>query len=268
MPSRQSSRHQHERRARAFSYLDDLEDPQLPVDRHYTLTLMLAVARSHVDRAPFPPAADPTRELQEILDRLLCPNCMKPHRRTKIFCGDQCEQEAQAVRQIRKRLADGRIAKSDCQEGIGQKLIQIVAGGYPSARKLDPKLRNHVLDRDKRICQICQKPGNQIDHIEGSANDPPNLRVLCASCNRGRVLEAMRPSTSEDVAPMRDIFSRLALRIAAPQPIRLCDSEEWRSTWGFVRTERRRLLQELDEMEDSEFEDVDGYLTHAMGNDD
>lgn len=268
MPLRQPPERKRTNRISEIAHLDGVRDPLLSIDRQYTLALMHQVERMRADGASYPPAADPSRELQQLLDNLLCPNCMNAHRRANIFCGDQCTQEAQAVRHIRKCVADGRIAKPDCQEGIGQKLIQIISGGYPSERQLTSKLRNQVLERDKRICQICRMSGNEIDHIEGSSNDPTNLRVLCASCNRRRVLQAMRPTTTDDAIYMQGIFSRLALRIAAPEPVRLCDRDDWERTWGFVKSERRRTLREIEEIEDSEFEDVDGYLAHAMDEDD
>jgi len=268
MLSRQPPARKRARRSSELAYLEDFNDPLLPADRQYTLSLMREVERIRAARVTFPPAADPTDELREILGNLLCPNCRKSHQREKIFCGDQCQQEAQAVRHIRNAVADGRIRAHDQQEGIGHKLIQIVAGGYPSERKLSQKLRKQVLERDKRTCQICRNPGDQIDHIDGSANDPSNLRVLCSSCNRGLVLRTMAPTTGEGATWIQGILARLALRIAAPKPLYLCDGDDWARTWPILRSERRRVLREFEEIEDSEFEDVDGYLAHAMGKDD
>lgn len=268
MPSRQPPARNRARRSSELAYLNDFNDPGLPADRQYTLSLMLEVERIREAHYPFPPAADATDEMREILDSSLCPNCRKSHQRAKIFCGDQCEQEAQVVRHIRNVVADGRIRLPDRQEGIGHKLIQIVAGGYPSERKLSPKLRMQVLERDRRICQICRSPGDQIDHIDGNANDPSNLRVLCSSCNRGLVLRNMAPTIAEDATWIQGILSRLALRIAAPQPLYLCDGDDWARTWPLLRSERRRVLREIEEMEDCEFEDEDSYLAHAMGKDD
>lgn len=268
MPSRQPPVRKRAHRSSDLAYLEDFNDPLIPADRQYTLSLMREVERIRAALGPFPPAVDPTEELREILDNLLCPNCRKSHQRDKVFCCDQCQQEAQAVRYIRNAVADGRIRAPDQQEGIGHKLIQIVAGGYPSERRLSPKLRKQVLERDSRICQICRNPGDQIDHMDGSANDPSNLRVLCGSCNRGLVLGRMVPTTGEAATLIQAILSRLALRIAAPKPLSLCDGDDWAQTWPILRSERRRVLREIEEMEDSEFEDVDGYLAHAMGKDD
>lgn len=52
----------------------------------------------------------------------------------------------------------------------------------------------------------------------------------------------------------------MAKRIAAPSPTFLCDAELWNKCQSGISGARRRLLRELEEEEDSEFEDVDGYL--------
>jgi 5-methylcytosine-specific restriction endonuclease McrA len=54
-------------------------------------------------------------------------------------------------------------------------------------------LRFEILKRD-RVCQLCGVGRNdavlEVDHIvprsKGGSNDPDNLQVLCARCNRGK----------------------------------------------------------------------------------
>ena len=48
-------------------------------------------------------------------------------------------------------------------------------------------MREHVLERDKRICQVCGATEHvEVAHIipwPGGPTDASNLRVLCRSCN-------------------------------------------------------------------------------------
>ena len=49
-------------------------------------------------------------------------------------------------------------------------------------------LRAEVIIRDGRRCQLCGAPATDVDHVipvsQGGADDPTNLRALCAHCNR------------------------------------------------------------------------------------
>ena len=54
--------------------------------------------------------------------------------------------------------------------------------------KIDPAVRQYVLDRDKHQCQSCgSRDRLEIDHIKslaaGGSNDISNLQTLCRSCN-------------------------------------------------------------------------------------
>ena len=66
----------------------------------------------------------------------------------------------------------------------------------PNYQNFDPvgeSLRYEILTRD-RVCQLCGATREQerleVDHIvprsKGGTNDPDNLQVLCAPCNRGK----------------------------------------------------------------------------------
>lgn len=59
-------------------------------------------------------------------------------------------------------------------------------------KRMTPKLRRKIMERDHYTCQICGKRmpdgvGLQIDHIvpvsKGGKSVPSNLRVLCSKCN-------------------------------------------------------------------------------------
>ena len=61
--------------------------------------------------------------------------------------------------------------------------------GYDS---LWVKLREHILRRDKHLCQPCLRTGritsaNQVDHItpkaKGGTDDPSNLQAICSPCH-------------------------------------------------------------------------------------
>lgn len=54
--------------------------------------------------------------------------------------------------------------------------------------KIDPAVRQFVLDRDNHQCQSCgSRDRLEIDHIKslaaGGSNDISNLQTLCRSCN-------------------------------------------------------------------------------------
>lgn len=245
-----------------------IRDSEVPIERDYALALMGCVKRAVMANDTTTSSADERIGLDRLIDELRCPNCLKRHSRTKIYCCDQCEDEAQVVRLVRNAIADGRIENAESQVGIGQKLLQIIQGGYPTERILRPALRRQIFDRDGRVCRICGKPGDQIDHISGSSNDPTNLRVVCGPCNRLRVTHSMVPMSIESADFVGSILDRLAVRIAAPEPLQTSDRPEWTRTWIAVRTGRRAILRAQEEEDDSEFEDVDGRLADAMNKDD
>ena len=243
----------------------------LTPDREYALSLMGMVEELRELGGPYPPGVMFEAEADRLADSLRCVECgERPvSAQRPLFCSDLCQQNASVVRYVRKAMTDGRAAFSDQQEGIGQKLMQIVKGGYPAAeRKIPAKLRAQILERDQRTCQICGKPGDEIDHIAGSANDPSNLRVTCGACNRSRVFDAMRPATDDEKKMLAQVLGALALRIAAPEATKLCDHEAWESWWRGISGTRREVMREIEEAEESDFEDVDGYLAHTMSKDD
>ena len=68
---------------------------------------------------------------------------------------------------------------------------------YPSQRnrRVTPKMKVLVLERDNYTCQMCGKTVRdgvklEVDHIhpfsKGGSDDISNLRTLCQECNRGK----------------------------------------------------------------------------------
>ena len=84
-----------------------------------------------------------------------------------------------------------------CEQKIGEFLSSRGLSTWDySLLSFDPvgeSLRYEILTRD-RVCQLCGTTKEQerleVDHIvprsKGGTNDPGNLQVLCAPCNRGK----------------------------------------------------------------------------------
>ena len=87
--------------------------------------------------------------------------------------------------------------RATCERKIAEFLSQRGVGAWSqSALNIEPlgeSLRFQILKRD-RVCQLCGNTKNderlEVDHIvprsKGGTNDPSNLQVLCAPCNRGK----------------------------------------------------------------------------------
>ena len=98
--------------------------------------------------------------------KLDCVNCDKKLRHAKLYCGDYCQQFAITVRYARKAIDEGRIIKSDVQEGIGMRMLMLSGGGYPTdKRALTKQEREAILIRDRRKCQECGRKATQVDQI-------------------------------------------------------------------------------------------------------
>lgn len=62
-------------------------------------------------------------------------------------------------------------------------------------------IRRCILRRDKYTCQLCHKPGYEVDHIieladGGSFHEWSNLRCLCESCHKTKTI-LMRKARAE-----------------------------------------------------------------------
>jgi 5-methylcytosine-specific restriction endonuclease McrA len=213
----------------------------------------------------------------EILERsgdLICVDCGKQVPEYGPYCGEFCQQLAGTVRYVRKAAGDGRLSTDACREGLEQRIIAQLKGGYPAkARFLTKAQRQTIFTRDDYQCQLCPNAATEIDHICGDSSDPSNLRALCGPCNR-KLASAVRlnPSDQEREAAYEIAYCfipRLALRIAAPLPLSACDNyERWRRAEPNLRSQRKRLRDILLLEEDDDFEDVDDYLWHSMQKDD
>ncbi len=63
--------------------------------------------------------------------------------------------------------------------------------------------KDAIRERDNHICQLCEEPGYDVDHIVpfyiSHDSTPSNLRVLCHRCNLiGRRVPRANPFTSLD----------------------------------------------------------------------
>jgi len=251
-------------------YLSALNSPLLSRDRRCALTLMSMVREVKKNRKRFPAAVDVKREALRQTDRLECVNCNKKIDNAALYCGDYCQQLAGIIRYIRKAIVEDRIKKKDIQEGIGITLLMLSGGGYPrKQRTLAKGVRQTILKRDAHTCKECGKPADQVDHISGNSDKPSNLRALCADCNRRKAFDNARVATPEEATQIEKMYSEMALRIATPKPLHLCDDyENWKKFQGAIMGSRKRRIRELEEEAENDFEDVDGYLRDAMEKDD
>jgi len=93
-----------------------------------------------------------------------------------------------------------------------------IRGG--AAYRQHKALKDLVRLRDNCTCQICGKPGWDVDHIiphaEGGLSTPDNLRVLCHRCNCQR----RRPRANARL-PLPDYYAALEAELAAAQAARI-----------------------------------------------
>lgn len=204
-----------------------------------------------------------------------------------IYCGEFCQQSAAMVRYVRKASRNGRGEEDRIFVlGVGSLLIGLFKGGYPArARSLGRKQREAVFARDGRLCRLCGKPAEQIDHVRGSSSDPSNLRAVCAHCNRLLALSMDRKPTRQEMNDFlelaKEICVALVERIAVAVPSRCCDDHQrWQASEPGLKAHRRRRLSgaelgrrprrtpvgDTDEFDgpEGDFEDIDGYLHDAM----
>jgi 5-methylcytosine-specific restriction endonuclease McrA len=254
---------------KAADYLSALDNLKLEPSRRAALQL-LQLARE-MESGTFPEVRDDTTERFSTLD---CVNCDNKINNAALYCGQFCQQMAQIVRYVRKAVAEGRVTKPDIQEGIGMFLLHLYAGGYATKeRTLSAEQRTAIFKRDGYKCRLCGDTATEIDHVAGNSSDPSNLRALCKPCNGAAAWQNARTVTLEgnpdEWHRIHEMQNLMAQRIAAPQPLRSCDNYElWHKTQGSMRGARAKLLRELEEQADSEFEDVDSYLYNAMQKDD
>lgn len=178
-----------------------------------------------------------------------CGEAIPDNRSVKIFCSEQCKQEASYVRYVRRCTSDGRIAEQGIITVLKIRLAHIAQGGYPvQERRISTTLRKKIIKRDKGLCTLCDKPGVDIDHISGSSDDQRNLQLLCKECHLKKTLAhlyAPTLGTPADVA-FKKIETRLQQRVSAVSPLQVCDDEQhWKEISFHLQEERNTTRASL-----------------------
>jgi 5-methylcytosine-specific restriction endonuclease McrA len=153
-----------------------------------------------------------------------------------LFCDATCRQVAHYVRYARGVAKDPKRRRDpEVIEALRIQRAFVLGGGYPEeARRLTAAERRFVIERDGGLCQECGKPGDQIDHIDGSSNDPINLQLLCDPCHRKKTTANFQPASAEQV----EYGLRLQHeRIDPAAPTRACDDEQCLEETGTTRAE-------------------------------
>jgi hypothetical protein len=182
---------------------------------------------------------------------------------------------AGTIRYVRRGRAEKREADKEFQIGIGVRLVLLPSGGYPAReRHLPEDIRQTIFKRDDYLCRLCRKkPATQIDHINGSSNNPSNLQAVCADCNRKKMYANLRRATSKEEKLIIELYLSMAARIASPFPLLACDNQDaWKKMQPKITAARKRAFKEIqDEIEtadDESWENTDGYVAHVMAKDD
>lgn len=170
-----------------------------------------------------------------------CVNCFKELEKVELFCSQLCRDEAKWVRYVRKCTADGRIDDPDVREAIQIRRAHILSGGYDArGRRLSDDVRARVIERAGGLCEMCGRPGEEIDHIDGSSNDEGNLQLLCNRCHVEKTVATLVHITKESHPEAWEHAERLRRRAEASAPVQFCDSPEWEKDWRVVQSERRK----------------------------
>lgn len=176
-----------------------------------------------------------------------CANCLQPLplAEEKLFCSPLCRYTADTVRYSRRVVRDGRIDKDpDVLRAVQTRVAFILAGGYDrEGRALPRSVRESVWQRDAGQCQSCEKPGEEIDHIDGSSPDPANLQLLCKECHHAKTALRMVPASPTMQAEVESLFTT---RVAVDEPILLSDDEvNWSSMWAGLKKARSERFYSL-----------------------
>jgi 5-methylcytosine-specific restriction endonuclease McrA len=183
-----------------------------------------------VEDADWPHARRPTRPRPTALR---CPNCNQQfscRSFQRIYCSLRCHDEAKAVRYGRRKHKQYcNDLPDDIAYALQTKIQHALAGGYDAwARHIPPSTRRMIWARDSNDCQNCGRPAREIDHINGSSNDPSNLRLLCQDCHHQITAAHLRPIT-DPAMNARRVW--LLVRISSATPLRVCDADDWAQRW-------------------------------------
>lgn len=168
-----------------------------------------------------------------------------------LYCSELCKQEAKYVRYHRACFLDGRAEREDVQLALQIRLAMILGGGYPDKeRHLKRSLRAKIFDRDKGLCYICGKVGNQIDHTfefpDRGINDPSNLRVICEKCHNIKTTANFVKITPETHPEKWEHAQKLKIRVFGPDVPKICDDElTWKENWLKVAIERQYYVKDV-----------------------
>ena len=90
-------------------------------------------------------------------------------------------------------------------------------------------VRELRIGMDRGICQICGKPGNEVDHIieltpdniydEMIALNLDNLRTLCHRCHTRKTMQGQRGKEDESIALDRIFFTEDGMPVKAMPPL-------------------------------------------------
>lgn len=174
-----------------------------------------------------------------------CANCLTllPEDVKGLWCSTWCNDINTKVRYWRAVQRDGRIDDLDIRFQIQMNMAFLLIGGYRAlGRRPSAETRKKVVERDEGLCQSCGKPGSDLDHIDGSSDDPSNLQMLCGDCHRAKTAEALEPADDES----RALILALNLsRVMPDEPRLLADDEEaWAGLWQKIRSERKTRFEE------------------------
>lgn len=175
-----------------------------------------------------------------------CVNCFSVIEKdgTSLYCSEVCAQAAGWVRYFRRCRLDGRLEELDVRKALRIRLALVLGGGYPRLKRTLPEAtRRAVSERDRRTCQVCGRPGTEIDHKHGSSNDLENLQLLCDSCHNEKTISTFVRITKESHPEAWDKMQALHRRARAPRPIQLCDAEVWTEVQNELLRRRRAAVE-------------------------
>jgi hypothetical protein len=227
-------------------FVEIVFDPPVPIPLSRRAAAKVAAAERRAARAANPPSVKEA-PAQRPRWSYLCPNCgdrfMSTHH-AATFCGLLCRSEAEAVRYVRRKVAEypDRSWPDDIAYAVKMKIAHTLGGGYDKdAHKLPPDVRRQVIERDLGACQLCGAPGNEIDHIRGPSADLGNLRLLCKPCHHEVTDTHLQPIDDEATAARS---KEMIARMYAREPLLPSDADDWATGWRIWTLANREPAEE------------------------
>lgn len=173
-----------------------------------------------------------------------CANCFGNITVARLFCAQLCSDEASWVRYARRCQATGSDSRPDVAEALHIRLAHVLGGGYDKeGRRVSDETRKKVIARADGRCQSCGAPGEELDHIESSSDALSNLQWLCNACHNRKTVASFVPVTKASNPTAWAKARALRLRVAAPQPLQLCDQDDWDTIQRRLLSTRRAVHQ-------------------------